>query len=458
MSRIAVLAVGAALLANSAVLAGEEKPQLGETEASVSGCRFLGQKEMIALIAADLDTLSISRAKGTRYLTLTHLASICAKERVMEVYRQGAIKLANSLSRSSEVVRLETIDPLGSVLRVNIEDLGWDAADWETLAANYPYGARPETRFNSLVDERTGTKNPFIRADWFASVASRPGMYEKLLKLPKTFQELATQEGVDVAGNIRRFVAQRAGFQKSGVSAHNRLIERHPSRNGYFWTSYDFGGNRAKQNLFEFPVGPGGARGFTHDGGETIFSLPNGFQAYFLSDSKGEALAKAPVNIVSDPDNPRDPSVVNGISCMRCHELGIRRAKDEIRGALSISRAQPKEIREQVEALHPPAEKMDRLMENDSRRFQSSMKRAGLNVTLKFNGMEMISALSRAYEQDLDINQAASELGLDRDGFLKATQDADKRFQTLVRRLRQGTVSRDEFETSFKELIAEVTD
>jgi len=71
MSRIAVLAVGAALLANSAVLAGEEKPQLGETEASVSGCRFLGQKDMIALIAADLDTLSISRAKGTRYLTLT---------------------------------------------------------------------------------------------------------------------------------------------------------------------------------------------------------------------------------------------------------------------------------------------------------------------------------------------------------------------------------------------------
>ena len=32
----------------------------------------------------------------------------------------------------------------------------------------------------------------------------------------------------------------RAGFLKSGVSDHNRLIERHESNYGAYWVSYDF--------------------------------------------------------------------------------------------------------------------------------------------------------------------------------------------------------------------------
>src|SRR4051812_5145186 len=237
MSRFAVLAMTAAALLGSSGLtafAADAKVQTAALGAPAGDeCAFFSQKDMIGIIAADLDSLSKARAKGTRYLTLTHLASVCAKDKFMEVYRQGAIKLANSLSRSSETVALETIDPARSILRINIDDLGWDTADWETLVASYPYGQRPDTQLNSVLDGRTGTNTPFIRADWFAFVASRPGMYEKLLKLPKTFQELAKQQGVDVANNIKRFVAQRAGFQKSGVSANNRLIERHPSNNGY---------------------------------------------------------------------------------------------------------------------------------------------------------------------------------------------------------------------------------
>ena len=385
MSRIAFLAISAALLGSSgsSAIAADTNSRSASVAAPVpDGCAFISQKDMIGIMAADLDSVSKSRAKGTRYLTLTHLTSAWTKEKFMEVYRQGAVKLINSLSRSSEVVALEAIDPARSILRINIDDLGWAAADWETLVASYPYGVRPDTQLNAVLDSKTGTKNAFIRADWFGFVASRPGMYEKLLKLPKTFQELAKQQGVDVASNIKRFVAQRAGFQKSGVSANNRLIERHPSNNGYFWTSYDFGGNRGKQSLFEFPIGSGGANGFTHDGGETIFSLPNGFHAYYLNDAKGAALAKGPVNIVMDPENPRDPSVINGISCMRCHDQGMRNAKDQIRAAVVNGRVQSREVREQIEALHPPAEKMDRLIANDAKRFQSAMLRAGLDPTL----------------------------------------------------------------------------
>jgi hypothetical protein len=421
-------------------------------------CKFVSTKDIIGIIAADLDAMPKSRAKGTRYLTLTHLSSICTKDKFMEVFRQGAIKLVNGLSRSSDVVVLEAIDPSKSILRINIDDLGWDAADWETLVAEYPYGVRPETQLNAVLQGATGTKTAFIRADWFAFKAARPGLYEKLLKLPKTFQGLAKDQGVDLAANIKRFTAVRAGFQKSGVSAHNRLIERHPSKNGYFWTSYDFAGSRRKQSLFEFPLGPGGATGFDHDGGETIFSLPNGFQAYYLNTADGKPLEKGPVDIVRDLDNPRDPSVINGISCMRCHDQGMRKAKDDIREAVFKARTQPKDVRDAVEALYPPHEKMDRVIEEDGRKFLDAMKRAGLNPTLKLNGVEMTFALSRAYEEDLGADQVASELGMPKEEFLSAASDADKKYKTMVRRLKQGTIPRDDFEAVFIELAEEVAD
>ena len=55
-----------------------------------------------------------------------------------------------------------------------------------------------------------------------------------------------------------------------------------------------------KQNLYEHPLGPKGKNAFEHDGGESIFSLPNGFQAYYLNTADGKSLDKGPTNIVQD--------------------------------------------------------------------------------------------------------------------------------------------------------------
>ena len=40
----------------------------------------------------------------------------------MNVYRQGAVKALNSLSYSSDVVVLETIDEQQTIIRFNLED------------------------------------------------------------------------------------------------------------------------------------------------------------------------------------------------------------------------------------------------------------------------------------------------------------------------------------------------
>lgn len=427
---------------------------------AVASCethKFIEPEDIVSFMVSDLDKQRPQRRRTTRYLTLTHLTNICADPAAMKVYQQAAVKLLNSLSRSSDVVKLETIDPDASILRFNLLDLGWQASDWNNVIAAYPYNVEPDSEFSRTLASGTATPMPYVRADWFAFAASQPPLYDMLLQLPNSFQQLARDQGIDVEANIRNFVAQRAAFQRSGVSQNNRLIERHPSRSGFFWTSYDFAGNRDRQSLFSFPLGPTGPNAFQHDGGETIFSLPNGFQAYYLNTAKGDRLDKGPTAIVRDPSR-KDFAVTNGISCMGCHDQGMRKAKDDVRDLVLNSRAFPKDVRDAVDGLYPPHEKMDALIEDDTKRFADAMKRAGLDSTLKLNGIEMINALAKRYEDDLDLTLAAAELGLKTTEFNEGAADVDPKFRPLVRRLAQGAVPRDQFEAAFREIAPDLTD
>ena len=418
--------------------------------------QFVSHTDMINLIAADIEKERITqRRKGLRYLTLTHLANACVDEKAMKVYRQAVVKLLNSLSRSPDVYRFQAIDPGETIIRVSLDELGWSPADWEEILKSYPFKMQPETSFKNLLVSATDSKLPYVRADWFAFTAARPGMYEKLVKLAPDFNKLAQEEGVDIDNNIKKFIAQRAGFQVSGVSRNNRMIERHPSKSGYFWTSYDFAGNKDKQNLYEHPLGPKGDNAFQHDGGETIFSLPNGCQAYYLNTADGKALKTGPTNIVQDK-RAKDLAVTNGISCMGCHEFGMIKAKDEIRkialtgpGGRAFSRAELREI----EALYPENERMDKILDGDAKRFQDALFRAGIDPNLNLNGIEMITALSQRYEQDVDLTMAAAELGMTKDEFTRATSGGfDPKLIPTVRRLQQNSLPRDQFEAKYREL------
>lgn len=425
--------------------------------ASCESHKFIDPTTMVGYMAADIEKVQRARRESTRYLTLTHLANICVTAEAMKVYRQGAIKFINSMSQSSDVVKLEAIDPEETILRINLTDLGWSAADWDKVLAVYPYNVEPDVQLTSVISSATKTPLPYVRADWLTFTAAQPPLYDDLLKLPINFQGLAKEQGVNLEANIRSFVAQRSGFQKSGVSQNNRLIERHPSKSGYFWTSYDFGGNRGVQSLFEHPLGPTGQDAFHHDGGETIFSLPNGFQGYYLNTAKGDRLDKGPTVIVRDLSR-KDLSVTNGISCMGCHDQGMRKAKDEIRDHVTRGRSFSREVRETVDGLYPPTAKMDAIIEGDGKRFTDAMVRAGLTPTLKLNGVEMINALSKRYEDDVDLNLAAAEFGIDAKEFKSSSGDVDQKLRPLVRRLEQGAIPRDQFEQVFRDLAEDLTD
>ena len=125
---------------------------LASQSASCETHKFVTNKDIVALIAADLEKLPRTRAASTRYLTLTHFTNICADPEALKVYTQGAIKLVNSLSRSPDVVRLETIDPEHSILRINLDDIGWRASDWDLVLANDPYAVVTDTQFTNVLE------------------------------------------------------------------------------------------------------------------------------------------------------------------------------------------------------------------------------------------------------------------------------------------------------------------
>ena len=100
------------------------------------------------------------------------------------------------------------------------------------------------------------------------------------LSLPLTDSGLETRLGVDVDRNLRDAPGVRvwrAGFNNSGVSNNNRMVERHKSidteRIGRATTLLAVLAHRTSST---YPLN------FTHDGGEVIFNLPNRLQAYYL--------------------------------------------------------------------------------------------------------------------------------------------------------------------------------
>ncbi|MEZ5839027.1 MAG: hypothetical protein R3D02_00865 [Hyphomicrobiales bacterium] len=262
----------------------------GTSVTTCPGRSFVSNADIAGIVSGDLQKVAPARVQTTRYLTLAHLHNACATAEEMNAYRQGAVKLLNGLSRATDAVRLAPVDEAGTVVRFDLADLGWSAGDWSRLLAAYPYAVRPDAPIFSFAADQTATPLPYLRADWFAFAASRPPLYDRMLDLPGSFAELQRRLGVDVAGNVAGLRVARSGFQKSGESPNNRIIERHTIPTGFFWTTYDFAGARDRQSIFEHPLGPGGDTGFAHDGSETLFSLPNGFAAAFLADASGRRI------------------------------------------------------------------------------------------------------------------------------------------------------------------------
>jgi serine/threonine-protein kinase len=389
--------------------------------------------DVFAAVARDLaERVNPAQRKFQRYFTLAHLHDNPAvKDYDLRLTRAALAKLLNSLSWQKRLARLTAIDKEETVLAVDLRDLGWDAGLWEKVLRVYPYGLT----CRADVCKETGTSLPVLRADWFVATAARgdgAGLYHTLLDLPRTAGELErklmTTGPNDTADPVRRDFLQnrlrRAGFAESNVSSQNRLVDRHPTQHGAYWKSYDFKTNLDRGNLFLNPLGPQfkgnpfTELAFEQAGGEVIFNLPNGLQGYLLVDAKGNRIATAPVEIVSDDQKGAGtPVVVNGLSCMTCHKHGMIRFTDTVRDALTVDG----DARRKVQELFPPRAEMDELQGEDEGRFLAALDgavgpflRVGADKDRKVRDFpEPVGAVVRSYTRTLGAAEVAAELGTD---------------------------------------------
>jgi tetratricopeptide (TPR) repeat protein len=428
-----------------------------EVQRTAEQRRFISDAEIIGYIANDLEALNERHRRFARYLTITHLYNAGLAEDQLQTYRLGLAKLVNSLSWEREIVVPRAVDPARTIFHVDLRNYRWTAHTWQRVLELYPYGVLYRTPQARAVYAATDFDLPYVRADWFVFAASRPPLYHDILGLPKTDHDLERELKIDVVANIRDEWVARAGFNSSGVSRNNRLIERHPSPFGAYWKSYDFAGNTGRQNLFAYPLGPSGIEldksinatdTFQHDGGEIIFSLPNGLHAYLLVDAKGNRIDEGPTRIVSVKNKP-NPVVLNGVSCMFCHARGMIDKSDQIRAHVEKNPFAPAVART-VQELYRPEAEFRSLLKKDAEQFARAVEATGV----KLGTTEPVVALAERFEAEIDLPNAGAELGLASDIFVsELCRHADLATRLGALKVEGQTVQRDVFVNSFEEVV-----
>ncbi len=426
------------------------------TDTSEAEGPFITPTKMLETIEKHVNSISSFDRAFARYFTMTHLYNAGESAEALHAYQRALSKLVNSLSWGREVIRPQPIDPEETIFYIDLRDYEWEIGTnrWTLIEAEYPYkvefSAPTQTalreRFTNL-REAMDCEVPFVHIDWFIATAALPPLYHDILALPETDRELEVRLEVNVVENIRNAPGKRvwrAGFNDSGVSSNNRVVERHISRYGAYWKSYDFAGNVGTQNVLTHPLS------FEHDGGEIIFNLPNGLQAYYLVDAGGNRLDAAPIKIVRNPA-ASDPTVRNGLSCIGCHTEGMKVFEDEVRGVVEQN-ANPPFNKDRALRLYAEKVEMDAFLEEDTARYRQALEKTG-DV---FGGIEPVQRFHEAFQRPLAAAHAAAAVGLEMTDLLqKVRENASlKNLGLGVLTGVSGSVKRDTWTSNFDDIVA----
>ena len=411
---------------------------------------FISPAAMLNSIKTHLETLSPFDRGFARYFTLTHLHNAGETPGTLHAYQTALSKLVNSLSWD---VNIHNPQPIGNhIFYIDLRDYGWDTTEaWTHIEAVYPYPYGFGLPAYETLQQLTDSNIPYVYMDWFIANAARPPLYHDILDLPDTDTQLERRLEVDVVENLFNAPGERvwrAGFNESGVSNHNRVVERHLSRYGAYWKSYDFAGSASIQNIFTHPLN------FRHDGGEIVFNLPNGLQGYYLADANGERLDAAPIDIVSNPAAD-DPTVRNGISCIGCHTEGMKTFEDTVRAAIEQN-PNPLFDKEHALSLYVEQVVMDTFVQEDTDRYRTAVEKTGA----AFGGVEPVHRFHEAFFSPLTAHYAAAAVGLETRTFLEYIQEKPRLQNLGLSSLTtpNGTIKRDAWTQHFAEIVFTIND
>ena len=388
---------------------------LPEPAANCDGRPKISQQEIEQAVAGVLAATDEPKRKDLRFVTLNHLADACVPPSVLAGYRQAVAKIVNTLSWGPEPIRLEAFGPDDTLIKLDLSEFGWVGAHWDKIVQAYPYAALASSRLSETTRRQVGSTTPAVRADWLAHAAIGTQLYARLLGLPGRMANLQRILNVDIEADIRHGKARRAGLAQSAVMRANRLVERHPTRNGSLWLAYDFATGEGRQNLLANPLGPTATSvvkvPFKHDETRALFTLPNGFFAFSQNDARGDRLDTATEAVEREALSWL--AATGGASgCMACHRQGPFAVVDAVRAQTEADTSAPAELKDQILALYAPQAETDQLVAEDQARYAAAQRKAGVDPTLTIGGLEPVTALAAEYTGDVGLMRLAAEAGL----------------------------------------------
>lgn len=178
---------------------------------------------------------------------------------------------------------------------------------------------------------QTDSASPIFEARWFWTHALDEPRYHEILGLGETIDSFKHVFHVDEKTADALGAQTRGVVIDSEVALQPRVLERTPTQvrfgRGTFHQSLDFntatnGQDPLKNLLIDAP-----------DASESIVTLFNGLQAYYVSDAAGKRLDLANASLAQDSRTRlKDHQVRTGFHCMGCHEpeKGIIAVSDEV--------------------------------------------------------------------------------------------------------------------------------
>lgn len=504
-----------AAVATTAVV--PEPPRLSVPAPSFAGGSW--NERMLAAVS-DISAIEERDRPFIRYFSFAEMplskidcSATDARRNPMHYMHAGFNKFVNSISRGPRVVPVTPVRGTeGALVRIDMRDFGWDnthwqaistgaygplaeaagfdAGAWADLATAYPYAVDPSSDpLLKVVADATRTDVPIMRADWFTHFAAEAPYYDIFLGLTGQIRDLEMRLGIDVDREIMAGRMIRAAMLpgSSGVSDHNRMLERFDlPRGGYYWKSYDFAGDQGGQSLSLHPDGPftmtqtrTGLEGFEHDGGEMIFSLPNGLQGYYLSTAHGDRLTVGPASIVSFRTKPigKGVEIENARSCFDCHENGTIAKSDQMRELLENSARYSRDDLDMLLEMYIDNDRLDDLYRRDSAAFLNALsvlnateisptgELTSLSAPKDVGGGEIVTYLADMHFHTMTAAQLAREFQMEEETFRERARrlGGDPQLMLVVQdwlaRADAGVkIHRSEMETVYPELLGRLSD
>lgn len=440
---------------------------------------FLGVDEQIELMQADMARLDAQDQPFTRYMTITYSSNAGDCGRALERQRYALFKGINSVSTNTRVTQPQAINADETIYRIDIRDYNWDRQidlqdndisdpanvdfndGWEAIVADpgaAPFAVEYTGDQADQLKADAGTLIPFMPVNAFIQATEFGDLYYTLIGGRQNLFDFERDVLLlDTVAEIEDDNLLRAGFANSGVSKQERVLNRFDtgiSSTQAYWISFDFDGgnggdgangfeqNVANESIFDNPLD------FAFAGGEAIFNLPNGMQAYYVAAADGTRLAEAPIGVVIDPAQ-NNGLVTNGASCHSCHNIGMITFTDTVRRYVTENRLQfDNDTFESVMVQYPLPNEFQDAMDRDSEVHLAATERAGVP-------RETPDAVSRVYLDfrlgDVDSRLAAGELGVSQEDLVRNIDLLDPRLANL--RIDTAHVDRNIMKATFQDAI-----